>query len=955
MTHGRRPGSVPPVKRSPRGAAGRGVALLVLWLAALVLSPAPDAAAHAFLASSTPAANAILPSEPGSVTLRFTEPLETSYSRADLFDQTGAQVPGATSTIEPDGRTMTVGLPGGLRNGTYSLLWRTLSTADGHTAQGYLPFTIGTQADVQNIAPPVESALVLGPPEWARAASRWLALLGLAAVIAIWPVWLFVVRPAIGPVWQLGPRVMRRVGAYTAAAFAFAIVADVIALIVQSLSIADPANFLGGLATTLTETRYGTWWLLRVGFLLIFAAMMFGAAWWWQWRRRGMTYLLLAAGATLPLPFSMISHAGAEPAGQAVAVAFDYAHLLGASLWTGGLLFLVVALAPAVRNLTGAGRRVVLGRALPRFSLLALIAWGVLLLTGIYSSWLQVGNLPALTSTPYGQTLILKLILLIPLLGLGAFNLAVVTRKLRAAETEERAEGWGSHFVTALMAEVVIVTLLLGVVGMLIGTPPARQVMQQESGRIRIPLEAANQIGALLITPGTVGQNHYQLELGSGHEAHLRNPSITDATLRFELPSRQTGQIDVPLRASPGGGYEGHGAELAFPGDWHIQVTVTMPGQPDWVATATQSITAEPPPSQAPPPAPLFAPIGIAALILLVLGIAGIVFAVMASTPVFRKEAAGLGAAAIIVGAVLLLQARLPAQAASVAGPEATLAALDPAAVTRGSALFAQNCAVCHGPDAKGDGPGAGSLKQRPADLTGGHSLLHTDDDYAYWVENGIAGTDMPSFAGKLNADQIRDVIAYVRGLQQQALLARDAPGAEACTVAPRSLDDIAGLAKTPPAAEPPNATETGGAPADETTRGQIVAVAREMVACANAGDILRRLALYSDDRLRFAYPQGPTSALKAIAEKPLPVSEVERVALVSVDDVRRLDDGRVSARVIVDNPGNHSHDPNATSTTQQEAARLIFVQSDGRWLVDESHREELQLNATPVAGSTGS
>jgi hypothetical protein len=81
----------------------------------------------------------------------------------------------------------------------------------------------------------------------------------------------------------------------------------------------------------------------------------------------------------------------------------------------------------------------------------------------------------------------------------------------------------------------------------------------------------------------------------------------------------------------------------------------------------------------------------------------------------------------------------------------------------------------------------------------------------------------------------------------------------------------------------------------------------------------------------------------------------VERVALVSVDDVRRLDDGRVSARVIVDNPGNHSHDPNATSTTQQEAARLIFVQSDGRWLVDESHREELQLNATPVAGSTGS
>ena len=49
---------------------------------------------------------------------------------------------------------MTVKIPAGLGNGTYSLLWRTLSTVDGHTAQGYLPFTIGTEADVRIVAPP---------------------------------------------------------------------------------------------------------------------------------------------------------------------------------------------------------------------------------------------------------------------------------------------------------------------------------------------------------------------------------------------------------------------------------------------------------------------------------------------------------------------------------------------------------------------------------------------------------------------------------------------------------------------------------------------------------------------------------------------------------------------------------------------------------------------------------
>jgi copper transport protein len=934
---------------------GRGAALLVLWVALLALSAAP-AAAHAFLESSDPAANAVLPTAPSTVTLRFTEPLEPSYSRAELFDESGATVPGAASEIGADPRTMTVAIPTGLGNGTYSLLWRTLSTVDGHTAEGYLPFTIGTQADVRIVAPPPIEAASGGLPGWALPVARWLALLGLAAVAAIWPVWLFVVRPAISPTWQLGPKITRRVRGYAVGAFAFALVADVVALTVQAMAIAGPANLLNGLTTTLGETRYGTWWLVRVGALLIFAAVLLGTAWWWPWRRRGPTLLALVASAALPLPYSMISHAGAEPAGQATAVAFDYAHLLGASLWAGGLLCLAVALVPALGDLTVAGRRVVLGLAIPRFSLLALIAWGVMGLTGFYSAWLQVGNLPALTGTPYGQTLLLKLILIVPLLLLGAFNLAVVTRKLRAAATEEAVEGWGGHFVTALLAEVVVVTLLLGVVGLLIGTPPARQVMAQEAGRLRIPLDADGQTGTLIITPGTVGQNHYRLELGSGHEAHLRNPAITEATLRFALPERQTGEIDVPLVSAPSGGYEAHGSELAFPGDWQMQVTVRLPGQPDWVATASRPISSELPPSQAPLPPPRFGPGGVAALVLLVLGVAGIGFAVAGGTPVFRKEAGGLGSVAVVAGLLLLLQARIPPQAVASGEPtDLALAVLDPAAVVRGESLFAQNCAVCHGAAGRGDGPGAAELPGPPADLTTGHALPHSDDDYAYWIENGIEGTGMPAFGGQFDDGEVRDVIAYVRSLQQTALLARDAPGPEECTVAPRTLDEIAKLGGQPAPPDPPNASESGDAPVDEATRAAIAATARELVACSNAGDILRRLALYSDDRLRFAYPDGPTQALEMIAQTPLPVALEERVALTAVEEVRALDDGRVSARVIVDNPATHTHDPAATATpSQTEAARLIFVQEAGRWRVDETRREDAQTNATPSAGSGG-
>src|SRR5687767_13273221 len=241
------------------GPAMRAVAVVLLCIVAQFMLPARPVAAHAFLESSDPVANAVLPTAPRMVTLTFTEPLETSYSRAELFDETGSLVPGATSAIGSEPRSMTVQIPPGLGNGTYSLLWRTLSTVDGHTAQGYLPFTIGTEADVRIVATPAVETTAGALPEWALSVARWLALLGMAAVAAVWPVRLIVVRPAISPAWQLGPKLTRRVRRYATGAFAFSLLANLGALVVQAVAISGPADLLNGLTTTLGDTRYGTW------------------------------------------------------------------------------------------------------------------------------------------------------------------------------------------------------------------------------------------------------------------------------------------------------------------------------------------------------------------------------------------------------------------------------------------------------------------------------------------------------------------------------------------------------------------------------------------------------------------------------------------------------------------------------------------------------------------------
>ncbi|MFM9107067.1 MAG: CopD family protein [Chloroflexota bacterium] len=877
-----------------------GAALAACLLLAALLTPS-GARAHAFLKDSTPAANAILGIAPGEMTLRFTEPLETSYSRAELYDQAGEKVEGAAFSFGADGYSLVLALPPGLANGTYSALWRTLSTADGHTAQGYVPFTIGSERDVRTVVAPAPAAVSTGAPEVVRAASRWFALMALAAAVAIWPIWLFVLRPAIGPAWQAGPKLAARARLFAAWAVVVALLADVAALAVQAMSLAAGGGYLQALIATVRDTRYGTLWLVRV---------------------------------------SLLAHAAAQPVGRATAVAFDWVHLLGACVWIGGVFVLLAVLVPSLNDLTPAGRQVVLGGALPRFSILALAAWAVMTATGLYQGWLQVGSLRGLTQTEYGQTLLVKFALLIPLLALGAFNLLVVTRKIRRATDQATETGWSGNFVTAIAAEALLVTLLLGVVGMLIGQPPAREVIAQEAGKVIVPLEADGQTGRLLLTPGATGPNHYRLELGEGHEAHLRNPASTEATLRFELPAQRTGLTEVRLAPALGGAFEGHGSELSIAGDWTIEAIVTQPGQPDWDVRTTLAVAVDPPPSTIPAEPPRFGAGGIAGLLLLCAGLAAVVWAAMRRASPARKEAAGLGLAAVGLGLLVLAQTRLPA---TLAAPQQAGAPARPdqALVMKGEPLFAANCLACHGLQGRGDGPQAGMNGIVPANLTVSHARLHSDEVIADWVRNGIAGTKMPGFAN-LSDDDIAAVVAYVRELQWDAWKTADAPGASECTVTPRTLADLRGLAASPaPGPAPDDSPPAAGSPPADADFQAIRAVVRQLVACSNAGDTMRRLALYSDARIVTAYPDGPTAALERIAGTPFPVLPEERVALLDISEVRQLADGRVAARVTIDNPQFHTHGPvTPAANQQQEAATLVFIR-DGRggWLIDSVSR----------------
>ena len=81
--------------------------------------------------------------------------------------------------------------------------------------------------------------------------------------------------------------------------------------------------------------------------------------------------------------------------------------------------------------------------------------------------------------------------------------------------------------------------------------------------------------------------------------------------------------------------------------------------------------------------------------------------------------------------------------------------------LSRGAALFAANCASCHGSAGEGDGKAAASLFPKPANLT---AARFSDERLSSVLWNGVAGTAMPPWR-QLPTEDLRSLVAYIQSL----------------------------------------------------------------------------------------------------------------------------------------------------------------------------------------------
>jgi len=190
---------------------------------------------------------------------------------------------------------------------------------------------------------------------------------------------------------------------------------------------------------------------------------------------RWWTALALAAAALVSR--ALASHASAQASGSVTAIAADSLHILAAASWIGLLIQFRLLLGP-LRRLDEETREPVLAPIVNRITPIALTSAGVLICTGLYNATRHLDSPLSIIASPYGLTLLAKLLLLVPVLTAGALNFLVIRPALSAAslsgnEPDPRRPLLARRLLSLVEIEASVGAAILALAAVLGAVPPA--------------------------------------------------------------------------------------------------------------------------------------------------------------------------------------------------------------------------------------------------------------------------------------------------------------------------------------------------------------------------------------------------------------------------------------------------------------------------------------------------
>jgi copper transport protein len=529
---------------------GRAVGILaaVLVATAAALALPALASAHAVLQSSSPAANASVPSSPPRITLTFSETPDAKLSLVTVIGAEGTPVPGvsAPQPVAGDKLSLQVIPATPLADGTYTVNYRTVSSVDGHVETGAFAFGVGRAAGQAVVVQLVHTS---GMGSALTTAGRWLLYLALALLIGAASTCIFVYA---GVLPRGGVAVLR-------GAAAMGVVALALLTWGEKLLVGAPSLL------PLFETREGLFLLaLAVALAGCIGAVILADLWPGRWS----LWVVGVTAAAAALVHVAAGHAASPSSIWLLNIALQWVHVTAVGVWVGGLFWLLLGF----RGGDHEDRTAAVGV----FTRIATWTLVVVLVTGLVRGVEEVGSVGALFDTRYGTTLIVKLVLVAGLVGLGALNHFFWVPALRRAggQTAERRFGLNSRGELAVVLAVLVASAVLS------GLAPAKTaaaVAASSGGTSAVTVSGADYGTTVRVTltvkPCVVGRNTYAATL-EGYDGG-QPPSVTGVTLQFTLPSQPTlGSSQLSLSETAPGRWQGSGLQLSVVGRWRVDVVV---------------------------------------------------------------------------------------------------------------------------------------------------------------------------------------------------------------------------------------------------------------------------------------------------------------------------------------------------------------------------------------------
>ena len=559
---------------------GGALLLLALWLTHARV------AAHALLVRSLPAANAALAAPPPTIELWFSEELEPQFSQAYLVDTAGTEIGRGSATVDQaDPKHLTLPLPA-LGPGIYTVVYRTLSRADGHEWLGSFPLTI-LQSDGSRPTPGATTVGV-GPasesnelPTPLQILSRWLGLLG--GMLAFGACCFVRIAPkAATPeeAQEVMQAVHRAIKLALLVGIGLLLAGSWLQLAIQMRALGDR----GALTDLLLQTRSGNLLLSRqllaLGLLFITLRSVGQRRDGWGW------WLSFALSGAMLVTFSIGSHA-AGVVGSGWAILGDLVHLTAAALWLGGLgllTYLVWRLRPAAMVDADLLRRIV-----RRFSMVATLAVFVLVVTGLFSSLVQLEAVTLLWRSTYGWLLLAKVGLVLVTLGLALRNHRLV-RRPQAVGTPWSGDEY-RMFQRQLWGESFLGLLIMLVVALLVQTPiprPVSTAAPAPATYFETILTADDLTIHLQISPNQVGENRYTTHLYHADNSAIGEVQLVRLTLAHQ--SGELGQAPFELAAQGGDLFSATGAYQNRSGPWDLSLYVRRRGLDDSLVSTVVTV-----------------------------------------------------------------------------------------------------------------------------------------------------------------------------------------------------------------------------------------------------------------------------------------------------------------------------------------------------------------------------